>query len=128
MDFNPTAPSHPKPAPRGELLWAFIDLDGTLAEPVWTPENPTSDIGVPRKGVYLKLMQLHRKGYKIWIYTSRPATDYEAIELWWIHYFGTMDVFDTTAIPLKGIWPGKPLAAIYVDDRARHADADSWLP
>ena len=36
--------------PRGDLKWAAIDLDGTLAEGVWTPDDPTAAIGPIRPG------------------------------------------------------------------------------
>jgi hypothetical protein len=106
------------PPPRSNLKWAAIDLDGTLAEPVWTPDNPTAEIGAPILANVGKLRQLVFWGYKIVIHTSRPWTDYEAIEGWLNHH----------EIPFHKIQPGKILAAIYVDDRARHADAESWLP
>lgn len=106
------------PPPRSELKWAGVDLDGTLAQPVWTPDNPTSDIGDPIWENLAKLDELVEEGFKIVIHTSRPWTDYEAIEAWLNHY----------GIPFREIQCGKPLYVIYVDDRAREADAWSWLP
>lgn len=103
---------------RNDLLWLAIDLDGTLAEPLWTPGNPTHAIGDPIPLNVVKLREAVRRGYKPVIHTSRPWTDYEAIEAWLIHH----------DIPFKGIVCGKLLAALYVDDRARHADDASWLP
>ena len=110
--------SYPHPPPRGELKWAAIDLDGTLAEPVWTPDNPVSEIGPPIWANVEKLIRLHEAGYKIVVHSSRPWTDYEAIEVWCGYY----------RIPVRRIQCGKILAAIYVDDRGRHASAGSWLP
>lgn len=103
---------------RTKLLWVGVDLDGTLAEPLWTPDNPTSEIGdlIPRNAE--KVMELVRNGYKIIIHTSRPWTDYQIIEQWLNHY----------GIPYKEIQCGKPLYAAYVDDRAVHAEEESWLP
>lgn len=103
---------------RDDLLWIGVDLDGTLAEPLWTTENPTPAIGAPIKRNVVKLKEAVRKGYKPVIHTSRPWTDYEAIEAWLI----------ANEIPFRGIVCGKLLAALYVDDRARHADDSSWLP
>lgn len=103
---------------RKDLLWLAVDLDGTLAEPIWTPENPTSAIGAP---IWLNVTKLHeavRKGYKIIIHTSRPWSDYEAIEAW----------LKWHEIPFKAIQCGKLLAAAYVDDRAIRAEESSWLP
>jgi hypothetical protein len=105
-------------APRSNLLWVGVDLDGTLAEPLWTPENPTSEIGDPIWHNVKKLGELIDSGYKPVIHTSRPWTDYEAIEHW----------LTTWRIPFKQIQCGKPLFALYVDDRGRHADEESWLP
>ena len=103
---------------RNELLWLAIDLDGTLAEPLWTPGNPTSAIGEPIKRNVVKLREATRAGYKTVIHTSRPWTDYEAIE----------GLLYKNNITFRGIVPGKLLAALYVDDRGRHADEASWLP
>lgn len=104
--------------PRDKLLWVGVDLDGTLAEPVWTPQNPTSEIGNPIWENVAKLAALHVAGYKIIIHTSRAWTDYELVEDW----------LRTHHIPFREIQMGKPLFALYIDDRARHADAESWLP
>jgi hypothetical protein len=109
---------HPNLQPRSELLWLAVDLDGTLAEPVWTPENPTSQIGSPIWSNVVKLLEAVEAGYKVIIHTSRADTDYESIESWLNHY----------EIPFKEIRTGKPLASLYIDDRGRHADAESWLP
>jgi hypothetical protein len=108
----------PKVPPRDRLIWAGVDLDGTLAKPVWTPSNPTAEIGEPIWDNVWKLRELSAAGFKPIIHTSRAWTDYEAIEAWLEHY----------AMPFREIQCGKPLYAIYVDDRARHAEAESWLP
>lgn len=104
--------------PRGDLLWAAIDLDGTLAKGLWTPDNPTSKIGEPIWENVRKARELEAAGYKNVIHTSRGWTDYENIEGWLNHY----------NVPFRRIVCGKLLAVIYVDDRGRHADAESWLP
>lgn len=100
------------PAPRSNLIHLGVDLDGTLAEPVWTPENPTSEIGKPLPNNVAKLKRAIQKGYKVIIHTSRPWTDLEAIE-YWLNYH---------RIPFKGIQCGKPLYYRYIDDRGFHAD------
>lgn len=108
-----------KPEPlREKLIWVGVDLDGTLAEPLWTPENPTSDIGDPIPESLEKVRELVDHGYKVIVHTSRPWTDYQAIEQWLLHY----------NVPFKEIQCGKPLYAAYVDDRAIHAEEMSWLP
>jgi hypothetical protein len=103
---------------RSKLIWVGVDLDGTLAEPLWTPDNPTSEIGDPIPESLDKINELVEAGYKIIIHTSRPWTDYQIIEQWLNHY----------EIPFKEIQCGKPLYAAYIDDRAIHAEAGSWLP
>lgn len=110
-EYNP-------PPPRSNLLWAGVDLDGTLAEPVWTPDNPTSSIGDPITENIEKYEWLRQAGYKTVIHTSRPWTDYEAIEYW----------LDFHGIPFDGIQCGKPLFVTYIDDRACRADEETWLP
>lgn len=104
--------------PRDDLLWIAVDLDGTIAEPIWTPQNPTSAIGDPIQRNLVKLREAVRRGYKPVIHTSRPWTDYEAIETWLNHH----------DVPFRGIVCGKLLAAAYCDDRAISADASSWIP
>jgi hypothetical protein len=110
-------PFVPEP-PVGHLLWLCVDLDGTLAEPVWTPENPTTDIGDPIWRNVAKLEEAVAVGYKVVIHTSRPDTDYQNIEKWLNHW----------QIPWKAIRTGKPLAALYIDDRGRFSEDESWIP
>lgn len=100
--------------PRRELKWLGVDLDGTLAEPIWTPENPTAEIGAPLRNNVSKLRRAVDKGYKAIIHTSRPWNDYENIE-GWLRYHG---------IPFKEIQCGKPLYHRYIDDRAVTADEE----
>ena|SRR5882762_6138858 len=107
-----------QPGPRSKLLWLAIDLDGTLAEPVWTADNPVSEIGKPIWANIQKLVSATEAGYKIVIHTARPWTDYEAIEAWLSHW----------DIPWDKILPGKILAHTYLDDRAVHESAPSWVP
>jgi hypothetical protein len=108
-----------KPQPlRTELIWVGVDLDGTLATPLWTPDNPTTDIGDPILKNIKKVHELVAAGYKVIVHTSRPWTDYQIIEQWLRHY----------NIPFKEIQCGKPLYAAYIDDRAIHAEEESWLP
>jgi hypothetical protein len=118
-DYMPYEIGPPPPIKiRDSLIWVGVDLDGTLARSVWTPDNPTSEIGDPIWENVDKVHELDRAGYKIIIHTSRGWTDYQFIEHWLLHY----------QIPFREIQCGKPLYAAYVDDRAIHADAESWLP
>lgn len=105
-----------QPGPIAQLRWALIDLDGTLAESVWTPEDPTSRIGDPIPVNVAKALQLHADGWKLTIHTSRPWTDYEAIESW-CHYH---------SIPIRRIICGKLLGGVMIDDRNVPIDSPDW--
>lgn len=106
----------PPVPPRYELIWAAIDLDGTLAATVWSPGSTTIPIGPPIPENIAKLQALVDQGRKIIIHTARPWSDYEAIEHW-LNWHG---------IPWSRIVCGKVLAGIYVDDRGVHASEDEW--
>lgn len=106
------------PAPRGELLWDAVDFDGTLCHGTWSIENPTSVPGEPIWENVSKVWALWDAGRKIIIHTARPSTDYETIEAWLRHY----------RVPFHQIITGKLLARAYIDDRAIHESAKSWLP
>lgn len=108
---------HPTPAPRTRLKWIGLDHDGTMAQPLWTPANPTSEMGEPIWENLYKAMDLIRAGYGLVVHTSRADTDTEAIELWYRHY----------GVPIIGVRPGKMLAAAYIDDRAVPAERPDWL-
>lgn len=108
----------PKVLPRKYLMWLAVDLDGTLAEGIWTPEDPTSEIGQPIGQNVEKARRLAEAGWKIVIHTARPWHDYEAIETWANHF----------EVPFKQIVCGKLLAAAYIDDRAINADDADWSP
>jgi len=107
---------HKTPERRTEdtLRWLCTDLDGTLAHSVF----PKEGIGEPIWRNVAKVHEAVEAGYKIVIHTSRHWTDYEAIELW----------LETYGVPCSKIICGKPLAKLYIDDKARHADELSWLP
>jgi hypothetical protein len=110
--------SYPHPPPRADLRYIGVDLDGTLAEPIWTADNPVAEIGPPIWRNIVKLREAQAAGYKIVIHTSRADHDREAIEAWLSYY----------CIGVERIETGKPLCLLYVDDRGRHSDAGSWLP
>lgn len=98
------------------LKWKYIDLDGTIAESVW-PES--KGIGKPIPAQILKCEELVRAGKKLFVWTSRPWTDFEAIDRW-LEDHGIRHMF-------KGIICGKPLAEHYIDDRNKNASEASWL-
>lgn len=95
-----------------------MDFDGTLAQSLWSIENPTADIGEPIWENLVKVERAVEAGYKIIVHTARPSTDYAAIERW-------LTLFK---VPFKFISTGKILVAAYVDDRGVHESAESWIP
>lgn len=107
-----------KAPPNTGLTFVAIDLDGTLSEGIWTPDNPTSEIGAPRWVNVSKAELLRSKGWQIAIHTARPWGDYGSI-VEWCHFW---------EIPFDIIVCGKILAAAYIDDRAIHESAADWMP
>lgn len=105
-------------SPLRHLKRVAVDLDGTIAKSIWTPQNPTYNIGPPLWENVRKLEALVEAGYKPYIYTARPDEHVYLIEEW----------LESHNIYVRGIDTGKKLRAIYIDDRARHSSAESWLP
>ena len=97
-----------------ELIWAAMDLDGTLIESCW----PDPGLGRPIPANVAKARELRQRGYKLVIHTARGWEAYQAIE----SHLAEHD------IPFDKIVCGKLLARIYVDDRAVPASAAVWLP
>jgi hypothetical protein len=93
-----------------DLRWLAVDLDGTLAEPVY----PLRGIGKPIPAGVNYCREMTDKGLRIIIHTSRSWEDYEGIERW----------LNDHDIPFKAIVCGKLLALRYIDDRG---DYPSWL-
>ena len=120
-----------KTPPKGNLKWLAVDLDDTIAEGVWTPENPDSGIGDPVWSNVDKMVHAYHQGWKIIIHTSRPWHDYEQIESWldWWPYYDFY-LYEETRLRryVSRIVCGKLLAAAYIDDRAIHESEDSWIP
>jgi|SRR5215203_1707519 len=99
------------------LKYYGVDLDGTLAESVWTPESPSSAIGDPIKENLVKLQEVIEAGFEVYIYTARPYSDLYMIK-YWLEYW---------EIPHHGVICGKPLFKYIIDDRCRNAEEDSWI-
>lgn len=107
---------HPVLPPVSDLTWAAVDLDGTLAQSIWSPEDPTSEIGPPIEENVAKLFTLVKAGWKIVIHTSRAWHDHDAIAAW----------MEFHSIPYHKIICGKLLAGMYIDNLAVNADAKAW--
>lgn len=99
-------------------LLASIDFDGTLAESLWSPSNPTTEIGSPIWRNIAKAKELVARGYTLIIHTARGWEDAENIGAW----------LTNVGVPYRNVVCGKPLARVYVDDRALAASEATWLP
>jgi len=101
-----------------QLLTAIIDLDGTIAESTWHPEQTRSVIGDPIDHGIDQLIRLYLSNYRIVIFTARAWADHDMIVAWLIE----------NEIPFHQVICGKPLGTVYIDDKAVNASADSWAP
>lgn len=104
------------PPTDAELKTAIIDLDGTLAESTWHPEQTRSVVGDPIEHGVNQLTKLYLDGYRIVVYTSRAWADHDMIVAWLI----------TNEIPFHQVICGKPLGTVYVDDKAVNASEPRW--
>lgn len=91
--------------PTDELRTISFDFDDTLARSVW----PEPGIGDPIPDGLSLLEFYFRNGYRIWVFTARHWADHADIVTWLdSHAPGMVDQ----------VICGKPLASLYVDDRA----------
>ena len=81
-----------------------VDFDDTIATNSGYPDFIPHD---PIKGAVQALQNLDSMGYKIWIYTARPWSDYQNIESYCIEH----------DIPARRIICGKPLFKCIIDDK-----------
>lgn len=84
-----------------------FDFDGVLAEPIW----PEPGIGTPIPEGLDMLRHYQGRGFRILIHTSRHWADMEMIRAWLVKRLG----YEAAGIVVVC---GKPLAQLYVDDRA----------
>jgi hypothetical protein len=88
--------------------WVCIDFDGTIAERVW----PDRGMGEPIPDGVAALKHYKERGFFIGIYTARSWNDHAEI-MGWLQRHGLADCVDTIVC-------GKPVAGLYIDDRAWH--------
>lgn len=96
-----------EPPYRGQPRWktpVIFDFDGVLAEAIW----PDPGIGEPIEAGVELLQDYLRRGYRVMVWTSRHWDQQQEIEDWLLGVIGEH-------IP---VLCGKPLAALYIDDRA----------
>jgi uncharacterized HAD superfamily protein len=85
----------------------FVDFDGTLCTEEKTFERP---LAAPLPGAREALERMRREGHTIVIWTARG----------WEQYRISKDWLDRHCFPYDQIIMGKPIASIFIDDRARH--------
>lgn len=85
----------------------FVDLDGTLCTEEKTFERP---LATPLPGARAALERMRVAGHTIVIWTARG----------WEQYRISKERLDRNGIPYDQILMGKPIASIFIDDRARH--------
>lgn len=93
-----------KPLEDSELRWIGVDFDKTLAH---SSGFPDFEIKEPLEGAIEAMEELHRRGWKITIFTARPWSDYQKVEDWCIEH----------KLPTRRIICGKPLFKYLIDDR-----------
>lgn len=106
------------PVTEAQLNWIGMDLDGTMAQSVWTPERDNSDIGDPIERNVNQAAALVRAGYEVVIWTARPWGHHPMIQKWTAMHL---------PFPVKQIVCGKPLFKVYIDDRNIALASDCWL-
>lgn len=93
----------------------MIDLDGVLATEERTFERPLAE---PLPGAREALQQLRGAGHTLVIYTARGWAEFRYTKQW----------LDDHGFPYDGLHMGKPIAEIWIDDRAlEHRDWDATL-
>jgi len=100
-----------KPITKEQIKGIGVDFDDTIASNSGFPDFIP---GEPLPGAVETLHKLVEQGYKIWIYTARPWTDYHNIEAYCEHY----------KIPARRIICGKPFFNCVVDDKNIEFDGD----
>jgi hypothetical protein len=100
-----------------KVMDVAVDFDDTLFESLWTPENRTREIGNPKWNNIKKCLELVRTGHTIIIHTARGWEDENAVR----------EAAEQVGIPIHYVVCAKPLARLYVDDRALHESSESWL-
>lgn len=93
-----------------------FDFDGVLAVPVW----PDPGIGEPIYSGLEMLKHYHRRGFRILIHTARHWADMEMIRAWLVRQLAELSAGVVVIC-------GKPLAQLYVDDRAFRFEAPEGI-
>ncbi len=95
-----------------------IDLDGTICE---TKTNKQTYLDVkPKKNAVKVISKLKKEGHEIIIYTARhmKSCDNNVGKVIAKQGYNLFKWLDKHKIPYDEIWFGKPLADVYIDDKA----------
>ena len=84
----------------------FVDMDGTLCTEEKTFERP---LATPLPGAKEALQRFRNQGHNIVIWTARGWEQYRVTKHW----------LDSNGFAYDQIMMGKPIASVFIDDRAR---------
>jgi len=84
----------------------FIDMDGTLCTEEKTFER---SLARPLPGAQAALQEFHNAGHTIVIWTARGWEQYKVTKQW----------LDSHGFVYHQLLMGKPIASVFIDDRAR---------
>lgn len=119
----PAEPAGPSEVAEQEKYFSravCVDFDGVIAE----LSEDIAQFGRAIPGAAEAIREIRRWGYRVIIHTARPATPEHALRLgaWLVDH----DIlFDEINLNSECEWPtAKPLADLYIDDRALHFEGD----
>lgn len=84
----------------------FVDIDGTVCSEERTFERP---LARPLSGARESINELYRKGHTVIFWTARGWEQYRVTKHW----------LDTHGFKYHQLFMGKPIASLFIDDRAR---------
>lgn len=93
----------------GRARTIMVDLDGVLCTEEIFHDRPLAE---PMEGARAALQKLRADGYVIVIYTARSWGEFRVTKHW----------LDTHGFEYDGLHMGKPVADLWIDDRALRFD------
>lgn len=98
------------PAHDPALPVVAFDLDGTLAADTW----PSPRVGLADHDALDALVEYYEAGCEVIVFTARPESHFPRIWRWLEQHGVAQCVYDVTN--------RKPVASVYLDDRAHNWD------